>query len=161
MSILTTQDAFFAAMNEGGWAAEGPSPHSRPMMDVELRPGYKGIKWAKLEWTVTDEWIQIPDVSRSAGITTIYQAGIPVWIMHYGGWYPDDIIPVVQRALRAAYKAARFYGGRGPESFLEGELQYTNCLVDNRFSAFQGTEYVHDAQKKLRGFHTYFGFALL
>jgi len=150
---------FFEAMMQG-WAMPVPKT------PVPGLPGSKSIPFRLGEYSLLDYYFVAPGSESSYGTTVIWVAERPVWVMHYGGWYNEGVIPFLKRALMRNYKDGIFLGGRGPER-LEGEdhtLQYLNRVKQNDFGSFRGYEHIIatygqsgvPAGQKL-GEHHYFG----
>ncbi len=86
----------------------------------------------------------------SGGQTTIWQNGVPAWIMQYHGWCKNDdpeTLAFLRKALSAAYKQKKFWGGRGPIVFedIKKGLTYVNLpkMSPNKktdFIRFSGSE---------------------
>jgi hypothetical protein len=150
---------FFEAMRRG-WAAPVPKA---PILGL---PGSKSIPFRLGEYSLLDYYFVTPGLKSSYGTTVIWAAERPVWVMHYGGWYEEGVIPFLKRALMRNYKDNVFLGGRGPEQF-EGEdhtLQYLNNVELNFFCNFRGHEYIISTSDQsgavpgsLMGEHLYFG----
>ncbi|TSC56630.1 MAG: Uncharacterized protein G01um101418_254 [Parcubacteria group bacterium Gr01-1014_18] len=159
MNSEKIKDFFFEAMREG-WAVQSPK------IPISNLPGSKSIPYSKGEYFLLDYYFVAPNSNSSYGSTVIWIAGRPVWLMHYGGWYDEPVIPFLKRALMQNYSENFFWGGRGPER-LEGEshtLQYLNNVEQNDFNSFRGSEYIISTSdqsgkpegQKLGGHH-YFG----
>src|SRR3989344_7309460 len=86
------EDAFFAAM-ERGYA------QSVPKAVIPDLPGAKAIPFAFGEYTVMDLYFTTPLSDKSTRQTIIWHQGIPVWTMHYGGWYANVAIPFLRECL--------------------------------------------------------------
>lgn len=81
--------------------------------------------------------------------------------MNYGGYYEERAIKFLKAALRKAYEARQFFGGRGPLVFSEGSLVYVNQLRLNDFSKFEGREEVFNlGTGSSLGWHEYWGMTL-
>jgi hypothetical protein len=111
-------------------------------------------------YTVIDSWWTTPHSNRSAGTTTVLLERNPVWWMSYGGEYPEHIIPFLKSALAWAYKDEFFYGGRGPDEFVAGNLVYKNFPVKHGFDDFAGREEIF-VDGVMVGFHEYWGISLI
>lgn len=124
-------------------------------------------------YKLIDMWTRTPSSDYSAGLTTLYQRTgfdwIPIWAMHYGGWYTQMGSDVVKAALRNAYSDpsdAGFRGCRGPQQqeFPElGALYFNDLEHGGSFQKFRGTERVITARdsNRLAGEHEYFGMSLV
>lgn len=87
-------------------------------------------------------------------------------MMQYFGQYPEEAIPCLKAALRAAYAEKKFFGGRGPENFElgAGEYVYWNkkeVLQSHNFASFNGAECVFNKKGELIGRHFYQGGLML
>lgn len=153
MSIADIQQFFFEAMVEG-WVADAEESKVLGM------PGYRIINFARDELVLTDLFCVTPGSSKSAGTTTIWHKEVPVWVMQYGGWYMEGVIPFLKHALLETYKAKRFVGGRGRSQYCEGQLLYVNRPHVNDFSDFNGHEQVFMNDKPM-GVHHYRGMMML
>src|SRR3989339_856330 len=78
---------FFFKSMRNGWA----SPTAKSAIS-EL-PGAKSIRFSDGEFDLLDYYFVSLDSDYSYGTTTIWLAEKPVWIMHYGGWYNELVIP--------------------------------------------------------------------
>ena len=163
MSTKKIQDFFFEAM-KSGWA--------QPVPKIPLPEQFYGGKAIPYRREVQDGFYLLdyyfvnPDSNYSYGTTVIWFDDKPVWMMHYGGWYDEKVIPFLKRALARNYNENVFLGGRGPER-LEGEdhtLQYLNRVEKNDFSDFRGCEEIITTSEQWKmpvgtpmGKHRYFG----
>ena len=130
-------------------------------------PGYKDIDFHEGDWRCLDRYCTTPLSDKSAGSTTIWYRSTPVWVMHYGGQYKEEVIDFLKLALRCNYEEAIFLGCRGPEWFTHqrSSLLYTNALFpgSQHFGAFSGFESIKDTadNNRLLGYHGYMGMSLL
>lgn len=153
MHILQdVQNAFFDAMLAG--YVMGGTKTTLPDM-----PGVKVITFESGDFRVVDSYITTPHSAKSAGTTTIWGRNRPVWLMQYGGEYPEHTIPFLKECLLMNYKERHFYGGRGPE-IVEGQFIYLNKVENNDFGNFYGEESIHVGGQRI-GFHWYRGMSLL
>jgi len=161
MDISWVKSMFFTAM-QAGYAVEGS-----PKVKVIDMPGYKEIRYVEPpDFLLVDRWCVNPDSGKSAGTTTIWYQGMPVWFMSYGGYYPDDVVPVLKRALRLTYERCLFVGGRGESvGDFENGILYVNT-VDGDFSQFRGREEIIIRSTDtciggVAGYHHYWGMSLV
>ncbi len=154
LDLKEVEKFFFEAM-VNGYAFSGGRRIQIPEM-----PEYKAIVFEKGYFRLVDTWCVNPDSSKSAGTTTIWFEGIPVWFMSYGGYYDNNVIPLLKKALYQAYQECRFFGGRGV-SYAEGKLFYLNFPHVNYFSKFNGREEIQDQNRTLLGYHNYWGMSLI
>src|SRR3989344_4922518 len=87
---------FFDAMKQG-WA----TPVKK--IPIPQLPGSKSISFRSGELSLLDYYFVTPGFNSSYGTTVIWVAEIPVWIMHYGGFYDKQAISLLKAALRNAY----------------------------------------------------------
>lgn len=157
MKTLEEIKQFFFTAMLSGWATA-----KHPHKVILGLPGYKLLEFHEGALYLVDCWCV--NGNHSAGFTTIWENGIPRWVMHYGGMYPAEAIPLVKRSLFLAYEDRQFYGGRGLLVFelKNDELyEYTNQVQKKDFHDFCGRETVYDAEtKKIIGFHDYWGMSL-
>ncbi|MBI3957041.1 MAG: hypothetical protein HY340_03585 [Candidatus Kerfeldbacteria bacterium] len=125
---------FFEGMSQG-WAAgnDGEAvpelPHARRIVSMKGR------------LVLIDQWLYHPTSGKGGGTTTMWDDGIPVWKMWYGGRCADEAVPIVRKALLAAYQSQRFVGGRGVERLEEARFTYVNHTDEpNQFDRFSGEE---------------------
>ena len=144
-TLAEVQDVFFRSGREG-WAA-GVKALQFPM---SFLPGAKVILWSDGPWQVADAYLTNSLSSRSFGIMSISYDGHPQWTMSYGGEYAEEAIPILKKALLAAYENNLFYGGRGALFYYryygEGALLYENRPKRNEFSLFDGREEIYDIE---------------
>ena len=125
-------------------------------------PGYKAIPFRDGKFYLLDLYSKTKDSAKSTGTTTIWHDDNPIWIMHYGGFYKEEAIGFLQRALAEAYITNRFIGGRGPSLFEDDQFRYENTSVTNDFSRFRGREDVLKKQSsEVMGYHEYWGMSLV
>ncbi len=106
---------------------------------------------------VEDSWFANGG-TYSAGSTLIVEDHKPVWVMQYYGWYLPEASKFLKRALGSNYRNRSFYGGRGPDVFTIGSLQYTNApRTGSTFSRFSGSEGVLYRGSLVMGEHFYQG----
>lgn len=156
--LKAVQDVFFDAMAVG-WAGGV----SKKGTIVEFL-GSRTITFVSGHFRVVDFFLTTPDSDMSTGVTMIWYQGVPVWVMHYGGWYVEAAISFLKLVLHQAYDVDRcFYGGRGPCSMQVGGLRYANRIRVNDFINFLGEEDIVDTNDhdRLLGHHWYRGMSLL
>lgn len=154
VDMTQVQQFFFKAMIRG-WAA------GVQKIKIAEMPGYKAIPFQEGEFRLLDCYCVNPHSQMSAGTTTIWFQGVPVWVMNYGGYYEERAILFLKRALLETYEAQRFVGGRGPIMYSEGPLVYVNTPRLNGFVGFEGHEKVFDLAGVQLGYHTYSGMGLV
>jgi len=155
VDIAEVQAFFFRAMREG-YAGSGQKT------EVADMPGYKEIRFSEGDFLLVDRYCVAPNLVKSAGTTTIWFDGVPVWVMNYGGYYEEEAISILKRALSTAYQREEFFGGRGQFVFTNGGLLYTNHPRLNDFARFEGREEVFGTTGRTSlGFHDYWGMSLL
>lgn len=166
--VKTVGEGFFLKAMLAGYAADvTPIP-------VSDMPGYKGIvygcNYEGVELYLVDRWCK-NNSGGSAGTTTIWTGGQPVWVMHYGGIYrAKSVTRFLKKALKHAYSEQQFNGGRGPDVFVSVDeedkgMVYVNHVRLNTFDEFEGTERIvsfSDENRKgwVVGFHHYWGMNL-
>ena len=147
-----TKACFFEAMLAG--YASGVEKGAIPEM-----PGSKAIEWTNDRngnWRVLDTYIVTPFSAYSGGTTLIWLNDIPVWMMQYLGHYPKEAIPCLRAALRTAYEAEEFFGGRGPEIFTHKGYTYVNNVrVNDFFMDARGEEMIFGPDGSIIGKHSY------
>jgi len=155
VDLARIQAFFFRAMVEG-WAVGGQK------IQIPDMPGYKAIPFRDGDFFLLDCYCVTPHSSMSAGTTTIWHRDVPVWVMHYGGFYEEDAIAFLKRALSMTYQVGEFVGGRGPNVFVRDSMVYVNRPYPNDFAKFEGREEVLIAESGISlGFHEYWGISLL
>lgn len=157
--IEKMEQIFFEAM-KAGWATKVEKT------TIPRMPGYKAIVWEDGLWRVVDSYAVGPDITlggnRSAGSTTIFYEDKPVWVMQYGGYYHKKAIPFLKQALLNAYCDRKFFGGRGPSIYKEGNWIYINHTTGVSFEGFKGREeIINMAEDCFYGWHEYWGLSLL
>ena len=159
MDLSLIEAAFLTAM-QAGYAIEGVS--NTKVLDL---PGYKEIRYEDGDFLIVDRWCVNAGSRKSAGTTTIWHKGVPVWFMSYGGYYPTDkAIFFLKHALRHQYcKDRHFNGGRGPTIFAHtyGNMVYRNRPEVNEFRQFRGREEIISIREGWIGYHDYWGMSLL
>ncbi len=157
--ISWVEAMFFTAM-QAGYAIEGT-----PKVQVIDMPGHKEIRYEDgPDLLLVDRWCVNPDSRKSAGTTTIWYQGTPVWFMSYGGYYTEAGARFLKEALRTQYCVeGRFEGGRGPKVCSDpvAMLLYVNKTESNEFERFRGREEVSHLQSGSLGYHDYWGMSLL
>jgi len=153
--------AFFKAMR-AGYASNAQSS-----IKTKTSDGYRIITFTDGDFRVEDRYCVTPHSNSSAGTTTIFYKGDPVWWMSYGGFYPEDVIEFLKVALLYQYNRGIFFGGRGPTFITSGDgLAYENRPVledaEDHFWKFKGREEIYNQiTGKLLGFHEYWGMSLI
>lgn len=146
-----------------GWATDGE--HSRLIVSQSPDfPGHKLIHYEDGDLVLIDAYC-IGMNGRSAGTTTILDRGIPVWHMNYHGWYKDEVIDPLKRALSSTYAKGIFVGGRGEDQLTQGNdgalYRYSNTVRKRDFFDFEGIEIMTSRDDALMmGYHEYSGIAL-
>lgn len=154
INLREVEQFFFKAMVEG-YAAGGQK------IKIADMPNYKAIPFRDGDFYLLDRYCVTPHGPKSAGTTTIWFQDAPVWLMNYGGYYEERAIKFLKTALRKAYEARQFFGGRGPLVFSEGSLVYVNQPRFNDFLKFEGREEVFDLDTRSSlGWHEYWGMTL-
>lgn len=150
---------FFYSQFEHGWASNAEKKGLIAIPgNIEL-PGYKVIRYEEKPLLVVDTYVANNETGCSSGHLVIFQSGQPVWEMLYGGQYEPGAIPTLKYALREAYYAKEFHGGRGLPEYEQWHFRYINVPVENNFVSFQGTEHIVDIDDNDRivGTHWYRG----
>jgi len=159
LTIEDIEDFFWKAAKDG-WGSGKVEKQK-----ISSLPGYKCIPFESGRFSILDAYCVTPLNDKSAGMMTIWFDKIPVWIMHYGGEYPEQVIPFLKLALQDTIMRQDFIGGRGPKRFVHGNypnLLYVNT-VDNdldRFSNFSGLESIFENGHTV-GHHYYRGMSLI
>lgn len=145
------KEFFFEGMLNG-YAANIEPEKDKP------KPGWDMVEYKRGNFHLVDMWLVNPHSYNSGGTTTIHWDGLPIWIMHYGGWYHDAAIDTLRSALKLAYEERQFLGGRGPAFFESNSCRYTNHVTANSFMNFAGTEtIVTTTTRRALGTHWYKG----
>lgn len=146
------KEFFFKAMLSG-WATS-----SGERRKIKELPGFKSVAFTEGNLELVDSWLTKPGVDHSYGFTMIFEGRVPVWIMYYGGTYPEQAIHIVKAALTQAYSKKSFFAGRGLPSFKLDGFEYQNQASQIGFDEFNGLEIVLDSTtKKELGWHRFFG----
>jgi hypothetical protein len=153
-SIDKVKEFFFKGMVEG-YAGQGAR------IALDQLPGYKANSFGEGDWYLLDCWCGDPLSGRSAGTTTIWYRNNPVWVMHFGGQYPQEVIPTLKAALRQSYQNQEFLGGRGPRTYGIEPYIYVNVPRVNDFSLFEGREGIRFNRDQMFGWHDYWGMSLM
>ena len=127
---------------------------------------HKEVDIIQGDWRCLDRYCVTPLSDKSAGSTTIWYQGIPVWVMNYGGDYKEEAIDFLKLALRSNYEEMIFLGCRGPAIFthLDNPLIYTNSMSKDShgFGDFKGCETIKNKSTyTMLGYHEYWGMSLL
>ncbi len=161
IQVKDIQEFFFEAMMQG-YAGDG---NVTRVFDM---PGFKRVEVNRGPWRCIDQWSSYSDSNRSTGATFIWHQDIPVWDMHYGGWYSPDVVWFLKAALKSSYERKLFYGCRGPNSFKIEGLEYSNRwqapfrVSSLAFRDFSGKEEIRRiVTQEVLGYHEYFGMSLL
>ncbi|MEX2008131.1 MAG: DUF5680 domain-containing protein [Candidatus Spechtbacterales bacterium] len=152
-TIEEIQNYFFLAMAKG-WAA------GRGGGGILGFPGYEAYVHGDDRFRLIDRWC-VGEDGRSAGDTTIWYDGTPVWVMHYGGWYDKKALPFLKKVLLLAYEERSFTGCRGPGRLDLGDYSYQNAWEGSGFTSFKGEEKIERPGLAQCGRHTYRGMALI
>lgn len=139
LTLDEIQKIFWEVMRNG-WANKNVQKQTNPLF-----PGYKFIPYRSGKFYALDFYGTNPISNKSEGGIKIWFDDFPVWIMNYGGIYPEHVIPFLKLALLANIETKCFIGGRGPKSFVHKDypkLSYINIvpLEGNHFHNFHGTE---------------------
>ncbi len=157
MDVLEVRSFFFMAMSEG-WAAAG----DKKIVIADM-PGYKALSFRDGDFYLLDRYCVNPNTLKSAGTTTIWFQGIPVWVMNYGGFYEEEEIAFLKRALLWTYQRCIFVGCRGLNGYVEGlesSLLYVNHFRGD-FARFDGHEEIFRVKNGASlGFHEYEGMSM-
>jgi hypothetical protein len=102
---------------------------------IELELGLKYFQYERDDLVYLDSYST--NGEYSAGQTTIYTDGSPIWVMQYQGWCKNndlEVIAFLQRALLAAYTNGVFRLGRGPLVYREEDpyarpMRQSNPLI--------------------------------
>ena len=148
------QEVFFRAML-AGWA------NNVDVIQFADLPGSCGHQYIDGKFKVLDQFIVNPRSNKSSGTTIIWYDQIPVWVMHYGGWYQKRAIPFLKKCLCSAYESKTFRGGRGLGCVEGKKLTYFNLIEEaSTFRCFKGKEGIF-ADAKCIGNHWYRGMTLI
>lgn len=138
--------------------------------------GFRLITHASDDLYFEDRWTRTPESNKSSGMTTISirlpqkeqdatMPYIPIWAMHYGGWYTRGGALFLKEILRTSYETSmvEFRGCRGHFKYQkETGALYTNTLHPlSSFIGFRGEERIVSRLGLLSGEHIYFGHALI
>lgn len=147
---------FFRAMQDGY-----ANPNVQKGTIIEL-PGSKTITFVLGDFKVVDCYFTNSHGNHSAGSTHIWCEGQLVWTMSYQGWYQEEVVPFLKKALRQNYDIGFWNGGRGPSFFADDGMTYFNNVNSpNEWKHFHGKEMVYDRNGQLAGFHEYQGVLLV
>lgn len=148
---------FFEAM-QAGYAGRQVQRTTVPQL-----VGSKHIIYERDEWRVTDTWITTPQGDGSGGMTIISYDGDPIWMMQYGGHYPESAIDFLKEALRKNYNEGVWFGGRGPHFYEKDGWAYVNvCPGGWKFGDGFGFETIsHATTGGVVGQHRYQAFWLM
>ena len=135
MHTVSELEAFFFRAMLAGYVASA-SKKTKKTTIPEL-PGSKKIVHQEEDLKLVDFYFVSAKSYHSYGTTIIYDQGVPVWMMQYGGWYFQEAIPVLKQALRSAYGKSHFFGGRGPAKFSLKEFRATYRNDIHRSSSFR------------------------
>lgn len=160
---------FYATMLKVGYPSEHPTL-------TDGGNGFRLITHASDDLYFEDRWTRTPESNKSSGTTTIFMrfpqkdnnrptSYVPIWAMHYGGWYTRGAALFLKEILRTSYETSmvEFRGCRGPFSQRkETGALYTNTLHPlSSFTGFRGEECIVSNLGLLSGEHIYFGHALI
>lgn len=178
------QEFFFEGASRG-WAGGGEylKVPGKPRHKEFIHRSSDGKLW------MSDKYLTVPGSRKSSGVKTIFASDggeeTPVWVMHYGGEYPENAIALLKDVLLGTYRARVFAGGRGlhrGRGIPRGGHPYDDAnIVDlkeingkkvaftyqNRwrgsFSRFEGREAIIDVFHKHKeyGYHKFFGMLLI
>jgi hypothetical protein len=136
---------------------EGYIAGAKPRDLAPFLPGWKCLEFEEGNFHLVDMWNSSPNSRYSSGFTAIYWRDTLVWTMQYMGWYENEAIPTLKAALRKCYDESLFVGGRGPDEFIDGDLNYRNYPGHNTFASFRGWERIADNTGHIKGMHQYNG----
>jgi len=157
-------EAFFLKAMRSGYAGGGVG---KTMTPPDVRPSTKEIRFVDGDWLLIDEWNVNRDTNKSTGVTRIWHDGTLVWFMSYGGYYPDELIRPLKKALRLTYEKGVFKGGRGETvGDFEAGVFYVNTVEHGDFSHFKGREEIvvrgpESCVGQTAGYHEYWGMSLI
>lgn len=159
--LVKMEEIFFEAM----------SPDYTDYSDMA---GLPRIDFAKGPWTVDGGSISTPLGPRGLGMLMMAYEDVPVWTLQCVGQYEEEALPCLEAALRAAYAAKQFFGGRGPEEFVHGEFVYRNEVHHSYRAGFQESNFFRGHEKIIRmgrnadgtmtkamGWHSYQGMLMI
>jgi hypothetical protein len=132
--------------------------------EAEEVNGVTRLVHADKEWRITDEYVMTQlDGIGSGGTTLMYYNDQPIWMMQYWGRYKKEALPCLKEALRTAYSAEEWVGGRGPAVHAcENGWKYMNYVNQpDSFFSFSGEERVYSPEGEFAGWHKYGGQWLL
>ncbi len=131
--------------------------------NIVLGPGRPRIEFMD-DFFRFEEWY---DVSRDGsmrldGERKIFFLGesSPAWSMQYRGYWREEDISFLHRALLEEYKDDHFTGGRGPNRYSEDKLTYENRTFPSKIDKSCGHEKVYRKEGELfmiLGHYIYFG----
>jgi len=90
------EHAFFEAMASG--YAQNVKKDT-----IDCLPHSKVIAFELGDYMVVDFYFTTPRSDKGVGQTVIWHQNVPVWTMHYGGWYAKIAIPFLRECLHRAY----------------------------------------------------------
>lgn len=157
LSINEVRAFFFRAMLQG-WVAGAKG------VGIGDMPGFEAIDFTDGDFRLRDCFGVYRSSGKSAGFTTVTYKYEPVLFMSYGGWYDKRAIPVLKSALRYAYEAQEFVGGRGPFEYIKDSITYRNSFnpLLNQMNWFEGDEGITDnLTNESLGHHHYWGMSLM
>lgn len=166
-------EQFYYEAMLSGWSS-GKKPEASPLT------GFKQHVYTDRPLRLVDAWSSTLGSDASSGMTTIYldlgyrqksaAEYVPIWAMHYSGFYTKEAADFVKHVLVGTYKNPNsFHGCRGWEKYERGGLKYENWIEDQgipslkggpRFELFSGHEYVMKGGVCI-GYHRYFGESLI
>jgi len=144
-------EAFFFEAMMHGYATE-----VEPFLNIPL-PGWKTISYENESLQLVDMWHTTPNSDYSSGVITIFRKDMPIWVMHFGGWYKKSAIQFLKNALMHSFENRKFTGGRGPFSLESEGLTYKNIVILNSFVEFYGHEKITSETDGFLGTHWYRG----
>lgn len=161
MNIVEIQNFFFDAMLHG-WAA-GVEARLVPNM-----PRYQEIPYQRGDFSMVDRWCS-GSGGKFSGTKTIDYQSVPVWQMHYAGWYEEGVISFLKFVLFDTYQGSKFLGGRGTYALIDRgkHLAYANQPEPrSSFLEFSGQEFIRHTkgttvETKQKGECRYFGMSLI
>lgn len=139
LSEEIVQNFFLEAMRNNGYANGGE------FVLIPDLPHHKLMAFTSGDFYLTDMWLTTSS-NKSAGMTTIYFQGKPIWFMTYDGFHNEEVVPFLKEVLLKTYSQNKFCGGRGLPRDVGGDYIYENNVLENSFSSFRGCEKIFDKE---------------
>ena len=123
--------AFFKAMVVA-YVSDGVRDYDDPTVEKPYRRTFGSVTafLVRVDQDYVVMWEESNDYYYADGKVIIFFQGKPVWMMTYGGSYPERVISFLKSALRLTYVLKIFVGGRGPCSLTDGDLTYENVVTE-------------------------------